>query len=96
MLDLALAAGLLALQFFSLGCLALAQDKHWRNVMGAARLHLKGRLRLLGGVGLPLGLILAWSVRGWSFGNLIWLLSLPLAGYAVALVLAWRAGLQAD
>lgn len=86
MFDLKLAAGLLMLQFFTLGCLALSQDKHWRGLSGAP-LPKKRFLRWLGGVGLLTGLILIVSLCGWAFGSLIWLLSLPLGGYAVTLVL---------
>lgn len=91
MLDLVCATGLLMLQFFTLGCLALSQDKHWRTLMGAARLHAKSRLQWLGGAGLLTGLILAMSVYGWGVGSLIWLLSLPLGGYAVTFALALSA-----
>lgn len=87
MFDLALAASLLMLQFFTLGCLALSQDKHWRTLMGAVRSPPRGHLRWLAGAGLLTGLILTASVCGWSFGSLIWLLSLPLGGYAVTFAL---------
>jgi hypothetical protein len=88
MFDLTLAAGLLMLQLFALGCLALSQDKHWRTLMGAVRSPPKRRLRWLAGAGLLTGSILAVSVCGWGFGSLIWLLSLPLGGYAVTFALA--------
>jgi len=91
MLELALGGGLLALQLLGLSCLALAQDKHWRAVMSPARRPVKNRLRLLGWATLGLSLGLAASSQGWAFGCLIWLLSLPPAGYAVAFTLAWRA-----
>jgi hypothetical protein len=87
MFDLALAAGLLMLQLFALGCLALSQDKHWRTLMGPVRSPPKRRLRWLAGAGLLTGSILAVSLCGWGFGSLIWLLSLPLGGYAVTFAL---------
>jgi hypothetical protein len=88
MLDLTLAAGLLMLQLFALGCLALSQDKHWRTLMGPVRSPPKRRLRWLAGAGLLTGSILAVSLCGWGFGSLIWLLSLPLGGFAVTFALA--------
>lgn len=88
MLDLLWATGLPMLQFFTLGGLALSQDKHWRTLMGQTRLPPKKCLQWLGGAGLLASLTLAVSVWGWSFGSLIWLLSLPLAGYAVTFALA--------
>jgi hypothetical protein len=87
MLDLLWAIGLL-LQFLALGCLALSQNKHWRTLMGQSRLPPKKRLQWLGGAGLLVSLTLVVSVWGWSFASLIWLLSLPLAGYAIAFALA--------
>jgi hypothetical protein len=88
MLDLMLAAGLLMLNFLGLGCLALSQDKHWRTLTGAVRSPPRRRLHWLAGAGLLTGLILAVSLCGWGFGSLIWLLSLPLGGYAVTFALA--------
>ncbi|WP_372877405.1 DUF3325 family protein [Pseudomonas sp.] len=88
MLDLLCATGLLMLQLFTLGCLALSQDKHWRTLMEQTRLPPKQRLQWLGGAGLLTGSILAMSLYGWGFGILIWLLSLPLGGYVVTFALA--------
>ena len=88
MLDLMLAAGLLMLNFLGLGCLALSQDKHWRMLTGAVRSPPKLHLRWLAWAGLLTGLTLAVSLCGWGFGSLIWLLSLPLGGYAVTFSLA--------
>lgn len=88
MLDLVCATGLLMLQFFALGCLALSQDKHWQTLMEQTRLPPKKRLQWLGGAGLLASLTLAVSVWGWGFGSLIWLLSLPLGGYSVTFALA--------
>jgi hypothetical protein len=88
MLDLMLAASLLMLHIFTLGCLALSQEKHWRTLLGQTRLPPKKRLQWLGVSGLLASLTLAVSVWAWSFGSLIWLLSLPLGGYAVTLALS--------
>ncbi|MDP3846053.1 MAG: DUF3325 domain-containing protein [Pseudomonas sp.] len=90
MLELTYGGALLVLQLLGLSGLALAQDKHWRTVMGPALRHPQSRLRLLGWAALTLSLSLAVSGQGWAFGSLIWLLSLPPAGFAIAFTLAWR------
>jgi hypothetical protein len=88
MLELALGGGLFALQLLGLSCLALAQDKHWLTVMGTKRRQVESRLRMMGWATLTLSLGLVANSQGWAFGSLIWLLSLPPAGYAVAFILA--------
>ncbi|MES2821406.1 MAG: DUF3325 domain-containing protein [Pseudomonadota bacterium] len=90
MLELAFAGGVLALHLLGLSSLALAQESHWRKVMGPVRPQVKNRLRWLGWASLTLGLGLVMHGQGPAFGSLLWLLSLPPAAYAVACTLAWR------
>lgn len=90
MLELLFTGALFALQLLALSCLALAQAPHWRALFGQHRSRWQSHLRLLGWTGLLLALGLAWRYQGWAFGSLIWLLSLPLSGYAVVFLLAWR------
>lgn len=81
-------AMLLGLQIVSLGCLALSQARHWRMLIGPTRSPATAPLRWLGGAGLMTSLPLAVNIFGCSFGGIVWLLSLPLGGYAVAFGLA--------
>lgn len=88
MLEALLVIALLALHLSGLACLALAQDKHWQRLRIPRAP--SSRTVFIGWAGLASSLALAWVDQGAAFGSLIWILLLPLNGYALALTLAWR------
>ncbi|MDX1366474.1 DUF3325 family protein [Pseudomonas sp.] len=88
MLDLLLIASLLIFYLLGLACLALAQDKHWKELNVYSQR--QAWTTPIGWGSLALSLLLAWAYQGAAFGSLFWVLLLPPSGYALAFTLAWR------
>lgn len=93
MLDAGLLFAALLANGFGLAGLALAMDVHWAQVQGVevplspkqAR-----RLRILGSLGLMLGLGLCLAVDHVSMAVLVWVMALAAAALAVTFTLTWR------
>jgi hypothetical protein len=91
---LSLAAG--AFSYLGLSLFALRQRLHWQAVSAcsdrraSAPRSLRRGGRWLGGAGLASSLLLSWLAQGASFGSILWVLLLALAGVGLTLTLTWR------
>jgi hypothetical protein len=78
--------------YLGFALLALALGRHWEEVTGqrAVPPAVPGVLRALGAAALTAGLGLALWRDGASFGSVLWVTLLAVAGLAVVCTLAWR------
>jgi hypothetical protein len=82
------------LSFVGLALLALAMERHWRQLRvtrplpkATARL-----LRIAGSVALATSLTLCLSVDHASMASLVWIMTLAVSAFVLAMLLAWRPG----
>jgi hypothetical protein len=74
------------------GWLALALDRHWRQVREteSPRAATRRRLRVLGGAALMTSLLVCFLANHASMAPLVWCMELAAAAFLVAMLLAWR------
>jgi len=80
--------------FVGLALLALAMERHWRQ-LHAARPLTKATARLLrivGSTALASSLALCLSVDHASMASLVWIMTLAVSAFVLAMLLAWRPG----
>jgi len=82
---------LFALAFSGFALLASSQKKHWQRITGRKGMPPSPRARrLFGGLFYLAALACALLRDGPSFGSILWVLTLSVSAFAVAMVLAGR------
>ena len=82
------------LSFVGLALLALAMERHWRQLRESQVLtHSTSRvLRIAGSVSLISSLALCLAVDHASMASLVWVMTLAVSAFMLAMLLAWRPG----
>jgi len=82
------------LSFVGLALLALAMERHWRQLRATRPLTSTAArsLRFAGSVALASSLALCLSVDHASMASLVWVMTLAVSAFVLAMLLAWRPG----
>jgi uncharacterized membrane protein len=82
------------LSFVGLALVALAMERHWRQLRESQVLtHSTSRvLRITGSVSLVSSLALCLAVDHASMASLVWVMTLAVSAFILAMLLAWRPG----
>ena len=82
------------LSFIGLALLALAMERHWRQLRSAHSLTKTTArwMRILGSASLASSLGLCLAVDHASMASLVWIMTLAVSAFVLAMLLAWRPG----
>jgi len=80
--------------FLGLALLALSMERHWRQLCATRPLTSASArlLRIAGIVALISSLALCLAVDHASMASLVWVMTLAVSAFALAMLLAWRPG----
>ncbi|HEY6124751.1 MAG TPA: DUF3325 domain-containing protein [Steroidobacteraceae bacterium] len=82
----------LLLSFAGLALFALAMERHWRQLRATQPLTAatSRTLRIAGVVALISSLVLCLSVDHASMASLVWIMTMAVSAFVLAMLLAWR------
>ena len=79
--------------FFGLALQALAMERHWRQLRASPLTKTTARLlRIAGSALLATSLALCLAVDHASMASLVWVMTLAVSAFVLAMLLAWRPG----
>jgi len=82
------------LSFAGLALLALSMERHWRQLRATQPLpnSTARLLRIVGSAALAISLTLCLAVDHASMASLVWVMTLAVSAFVLAMLLAWRPG----